>query len=230
MTSRNQSKRHPLMQKMIISAIVLGIFSVVGTTMVAFTFEQTKEKIKENHKLATLRSLHQLVPPATHDNDIFTDTIQVTNLKLLGSKNPVTVFRARKNNKPVAAILTAVAPDGYTGKIFLLVAIKHNGSLAGVRVVNHKETPGLGDAIEIEKSSWITQFNNVSLTNPTTKNWKVKRDGGYFDQLTGATITPRAIVKAVHKALLFYKQQGDKLFVLKAPKPPKPQTTSEPTK
>ncbi len=221
------SKRHPLMQKMIISAVVLGIFSVVGTTMVAFTFEQTKEKIQENHKQATLRSLHQLIPPSEHDNDIFTDIIQVTSPKLLGSKEPVTVFRARKNNKPVAAILTAVAPDGYTGKIVLLVAIKHNGSLAGVRVVNHKETPGLGDAIEIEKSSWITQFNNVSLTNPTTKNWKVKRDGGDFDQLTGATITPRAIVKAVHKALLFYKQQGDKLFVLKTPKP---QTTREPTK
>ncbi len=218
------SKRHPLMQKMIISAIVLGVFSVVGTAMVAFTYEQTKEKIKENHKLATLRSLHQLVPPTEHDNDIFTDIIQVTNLKLLGSKEPVTVFRARKNNKPVAAILTVVAPDGYTGKIFLLVAIKHNGSLAGVRVVNHKETPGLGDAIEIEKSSWITQFNNVSLTNPTTKDWKVKRDGGHFDQLTGATITPRAIVKAVHKALLFYKQQGDKLFILKTPEP---QTTTK---
>ncbi len=218
------SKRHPLMQKMIISAIVLGVFSVVGTTMVAFTYEQTKEKIKENHKLATLRSLHQLVPPAEHDNDIFTDIIQVTNLKLLGSKKPVTVFRARKNNKPIAAILTVVAPDGYTGKIFLLVAIKHNGSLAGVRVVNHKETPGLGDAIEIEKSSWITQFNNVSLINPTTKDWKVKRDGGYFDQLTGATITPRAIVKAVHKALLFYKQEGDKLFDAKTPEP---QTTSK---
>ncbi len=206
-------KLNPLIQKMIISAIVLGVFSIIGTAMVAFTYEQTKEQIKENHRQATLKSLHQLISPAEHDNDIFTDTLQVTNQALLGSKEPVTVFRARKNNKPVAAILTAIAPDGYTGKIFLLVAIKYNGKLAGVRVVSHKETPGLGDAIDIEKSNWILQFNNKSLSNPATEKWKVKRDGGDFDQLTGATITPRAIVKAVHKALLFYKQQGDKLFV-----------------
>ncbi len=206
-------KLSPLLKKMLISSTVLGLFAIVGTSMVAFTFENTKEQIKENHRLATLRSLHQLVPPSEHDNDIFTDTIQVTNLKLLGSKEPVTVFRARKNNKPVAAILSAIAPDGYTGKITLLVAINFNGKLAGVRVVNHKETPGLGDAIDIEKSNWILQFNGMSLLKPSHKKWKVKRDGGYFDQLTGATITPRAIVKAVHKALLFYKQQAAKLFV-----------------
>lgn len=203
---------NPLLKKMIISSIVLGLFAILGTAMVAFTFEQTKEQIEENHKQATLRSLHQLVKPSQHDNDIFVDTLQVTNFKLLGSKKPVTVFRARKNNKPVAAILTAIAPDGYTGKITLLVAIRFNGSLAGVRVVNHKETPGLGDAIDIEKSDWILQFDNKSLLNPESKKWLVKRDGGYFDQLTGATITPRAIVKATHKALLFYKLQRDKLF------------------
>lgn len=212
MSASKNIQLSPLLKKMIISAIVLGLFAIGGTTMVAFTFEQTKNQIKENHRLAILRSLHQLVKPSEHDNDIFTDTIQVTNKKLLGSKYPVTVFRARKNGKPVAAILTATAPDGYTDKISILVAIKYNGELAGVRVVNHKETPGLGDAIDIEKSNWILQFNNKSLDTPGEKNWKVKRDGGKFDQLTGATITPRAIVKAVHKALLFYQQQGDKLF------------------
>lgn len=203
----------PLLKKMLISAIVLGTFAVVGTAMVAFTFEQTKEQIAENQKQATLKSIHQLITPSELDNDIFTDTLKVTDLSLLGIKDPVTVFRARKNHKPVAAILTAIAPDGYTGKITLLVAINYDGSLAGVRVVDHKETPGLGDAIEIEKSKWILQFKNKSLENLTEKLWKVKRDGGQFDQLTGATITPRAVVKAVHKALLFYKQQRDKLFV-----------------
>jgi len=209
----DKSQLSPLIKKMLVSAIVLGTFAIVGTAMVAFTFDQTKDQIAENQKQATLNSLHQLITPAKHDNDIFTDTINVTNLKLLGSKDPVIVFRARKNNKPVAAILTVIAPDGYTGKITLLVAINYDASLAGVRAVNHKETPGLGDAIEIEKSKWILQFNNKSLSNPTEKYWKVQRDGGQFDQLTGATITPRAIVKAVHKALLFYKQQRDKLFI-----------------
>jgi len=203
---------NPMLKKMIISAVLLGAFAVLGTTMVAVTFDQTKEQIQQNQKLATLKSLHQLVPPARHDNDIFNDTISISNLELLGSKQAVTIYRARKQNKPVAAILTAIAPDGYTGKISLLVAINHSGELAGVRVIKHKETPGLGDAIEIEKSDWILQFKSKSLNNPAPKNWKVKKDGGEFDQFTGATVTPRAIVKAVHKALLFYQQQGDTLF------------------
>jgi len=208
-----QKNLNPLLKKMIISAVVLGTFAVVGTTMVAVTFDQTKEQIAENQKQATLKSLHQLVPSSTHDNDIFKDTLQVTSIEFLGSKKPVTVYRARKNKQPIAAILTTIAPDGYTGKITLLVAIKYDASIAGVRVIKHKETPGLGDVIEIEKSNWILQFDNSSLTNPIEKQWKVKRDGGDFDQLTGATITPRAIVKAIHKALLFYKQQRDKLFI-----------------
>lgn len=213
-------KLNPLLRKMIVSAIVLGVFAITGTTMVAFTFEQTKDQIAENQKQATLKSLHQLIPPNKHDNDLYTDTLEITNLELLGSKKSVTLYRARNKKKPVAAILTAVAPDGYTGKITLLVAVNYNGTLAGVRVVKHKETPGLGDAIEIEKSKWITQFDKKSLSNPAKKYWKVKRDGGEFDQLTGATITPRAIVKAVHKALLFYKQQRDKLFTIVTNKTP----------
>ena len=216
----DQKNLNPLLKKMIISAVVLGMFAVVGTTMVAVTFDQTKEKIAENHKQATLKSLHQLIPPSTHDNDIFNDTLQVTSLEFLGSKKPVMVYRARKNKQPIAAILTTIAPDGYTGEITLLVAIKYDASIAGVRVIKHKETPGLGDVIEIEKSNWILQFDNSSLTNPIEKQWKVKRDGGNFDQLTGATITPRAIVKAIHKALLFYKQQRDKLFVQTSAKLP----------
>lgn len=215
-------QNNPLFKKMLISAFLLGTFAVIGTSMVAFTFEQTKEQIEENHKQATLRSLHQLIPPLLHDNDLYSDVTYITHLELLGSKDPVTVFRARKKNKPVAAILKVVAPDGYTGKIHILVAIKFNGKLAGVRVVNHKETPGLGDAIEIEKSNWILQFDGYSLLNPTSKNWRVKRDGGHFDQLTGATITPRAIVKAVHKALLFYKQHRDTLYVEKTKDGTKP--------
>lgn len=204
-----------LLRNMIISSILLGLFAIAGTTMVVLTFDYTKDRIKENYRQATLKSLHQLINENEHDNDLFNDTLTVQDKKLLGSKDPVTVYRARKNNKPVAAILTAVAPNGYTGKIVILVAIRYDGSLAGVRVVNHKETPGLGDAIEIEKSNWVLMFNNKSLTQPAQKDWAVKRDGGQFDQLTGATITPRAIVKAVHNALLYYQQHRDKLFLIK---------------
>ena len=128
------------------------------------------------------------------------------------SKEPVTVYRARKQGKPVALALTTFAPDGYNGTIKILVGINYNGSLAGIRIVSHHETPGLGDAIETDRSNWVYQFNNKSLVNPTPKKWGVKRDGGVFDQFTGATITPRAVVKAVYRSLLYYQANRKMLF------------------
>jgi electron transport complex protein RnfG len=122
------------------------------------------------------------------------------------------VYRARKYGWPVAVVLAPVAPDGYNGTIRLLVAIKMDGTLAGVRVIQHRETPGLGDAIEAERSDWILGFDGKSLNDPVQEKWKVKRDGGDFDQFTGATITPRAVVKAVNKALLYFRLHGHSLF------------------
>jgi len=130
----------------------------------------------------------------------------------LGTKESVPVFRARKDGKPVALAITPVAPDGYVGPIKLLVAISVDGTILGVRVLSHHETPGLGDAIEEKRSNWVLGFNGHSLSNPEDKGWHVRRDGGQFDQFTGATITPRAVVKAVHKALKFYELNKDKLF------------------
>ena len=123
-----------------------------------------------------------------------------------------TAYRARLQGEPVAVIFNSVAPDGYNGKIHLLVGVNIDASLAGVRVVKHAETPGLGDAIEIRKSPWIRGFDGKSLNNPDQAGWRVKRDGGEFDQLTGATITPRAIVAAVRNTLLYYQQNADMIF------------------
>jgi len=114
--------------------------------------------------------------------------------------------------EPVALVIEALAPDGYSGTIRLLVGINIDGSLGGVRVVAHRETPGLGDAIEEERSDWILGFTGKSLQDPPLQKWAVKKDGGAFDQLTGATITPRAVVKAVRQALLYYRDQKDALF------------------
>ena len=199
-------------RNMIISAILLAMFATAGTFFVTYTFDNTIDRINENKRLALLKSIHVLIPPSAHDNDIFTDIISVKNKDLLGSNKPVKVYRARKNNKPVAIIVNSVAPDGYSGNIELLVAINVEGTLAGVRVVHHKETPGLGDAIEENRSDWITKFKQHSLTNPEKKGWAVKRDGGEFDQFTGATITPRAIVKAVYNTLRYYKENRDTLY------------------
>lgn len=201
-----------IIRNMIISALALGFFAIAGTYFVSYTYENTIDKINENKRLTLLKAFHVLISPSQHDNDIFTDIIQVTDKDLLGTNKAVNIYRARKNNNPVAVIINSVAPDGYNGNIELLIAINYDGSLAGVRVVQHKETPGLGDAIEESRSDWILKFRNLSLTNPAKKGWAVKRDGGDFDQFTGATITPRAIVKAVFKTLSYYKIHKDTLF------------------
>lgn len=201
-----------IVRNMLISALVLSLFAIAGTFFVSYTFDNTIDRITENKRLALLKAIHVLIPPNAHNNDIFTDIIYKTNYDLLGSKKPVNIYRARKDSKPVAVIINSVAPDGYNGNIDLLVAINYNGTLAGVRVVHHKETPGLGDAIEANRSDWITKFKMLSLTTPDKKGWAVKRDGGEFDQFTGATITPRAIVKAVYNTLRYYKKNRDSLY------------------
>jgi electron transport complex protein RnfG len=201
-----------IVRNMIISAVVLALFAVAGTFFVSYTYDNTIDRIKENQRLALLKAFHILIPPSAHDNDVFTDIIQVQNKDLLGSKKSVKIYRARKEQKPIAVIINSVAPNGYNGNINLLVAIQFDGKLAGVRVIGHKETPGLGDAIEENRSDWITKFKALSLVNPNKKGWAVKRDGGEFDQFTGATITPRAIVKAVYNTLRYYEEHRDTLY------------------
>lgn len=195
-----------------ITAAILLLFAVLGTGLVAFTFDNTHDVIEANARAALLQNLHTLVPAERHDNDLTEDTLQVRDAALLGTDDAVTVYRARNNGAPVAAILAPVAPDGYSGNIRLLVAINVDGTLAGVRVTAHRETPGLGDWIEASRSDWVTRFTGLALGNPAEKDWAVKKDGGVFDQFTGATITPRAVVKAVKKALIYFKHNRQSLF------------------
>ena len=200
-----------LWKNMLVSAMLLALFAVVGTGLVAFTYQSTAERIAHNEREALLSSLHTLVPATRLDNDPITDRIEVRD-PLLGTDEPVSVFRGRKDGKPVALMLAPVAPDGYGGDIKLLVAINHDGTLAGVRVVSHHETPGLGDRIEAERSDWILHFAGRSLANPKPERWKVKKDGGVFDQFTGATITPRAVVKAVYNTLRYVQAHQQALY------------------
>lgn len=215
-------------RNMVTAALLLAIFSVIGTGLVAYTFENTKQRIELNEKNALLHSLHELITPSSHDNDIFKDTIEVYSPDLLGSRKPVTVYRARMKGQPVAAVFTSIAPNGYSGAIKLLIGVRYDGTLAGVRVITHHETPGLGDAIEPERSGWILGFAGKSLKDPAEKNWKVKKDGGVFDQFTGATITPRAVVKAIRDTLVYFSNNRDKLFKQDLAK--KPASTATPAK
>ena len=199
-------------RQILLSGVFLWLFAVVGTTLVALTEYGTSEAILENERQVLLRNLYALLPRDKLDNDIATDTLELPASTLLGTDGDSTVYRARLAGEPVAAIFNSIAPDGYNGKIHLLVGIYIDGSLAGVRVVKHAETPGLGDAVEIRKSPWINDFAGKSLTNPSQERWAVKRDGGDFDQFTGATITPRAVVAAVRNTLLYYQQNADMIF------------------
>jgi electron transport complex protein RnfG len=202
-----------LIKYMLRTATLLGTFAVVGTGLVALTYEVTREPIAASERAALLRNLHQIVPKTLHDNDLFTDVIHVTAPQALGTNEPMPVYRARQQGEPVALVITCVAPDGYSGNIRLLVGIRYDGSLLGVRAIKHRETPGLGDAIEADRSDWILGFDNKSLGNPPPARWQVKKDGGAFDQLTGATITPRAVVAAVKRSLQYYGAERDMLFM-----------------
>lgn len=202
----------------------LLLFAVVSTALLAWTYELTRETIARSIENEKMKLIAQIAPPATYDNDIMKDTAQLAADKLLGGAETTTIYRGRLNNQPSIAVLQAIAPDGYGGRINLIVAIHHDGRISGVRVISHKETPGLGDYIEIAKNNWITGFNGVSLESRKGSEWKVKKDGGAFDYRAGATITPRAIVKAVHKVLQYYAQHRDELFVdgLPASEEPEP--------
>ena len=204
-------------RQIIITTIILLLFAVAGTTLVAYTFEKTRDQIAANERATLLRKLHRLIPADQHDNVLLEDTITAHDEALLGSEEPVMVYRARRNGEPVALVIAAIAPDGYSGSIKLLVGINVDGTLSGVRVIAHRETPGLGDAIDENRSDWIYIFDGKSLQAPDVDRWAVKKDGGDFDQLTGATITPRAVVKAARNALLYYRDHQEALFAPATP-------------
>lgn len=191
------------------NAVGLGLFAIVTAGAIALAQVFTADRIETNQRLAQARALTEILPSGSYDNDLLQDRISIDhrfNQQLLGpTSETAQIHVAKREGKPVAFILPAVAPDGYTTHIQLLVGIQIDGSLTGVRVTGHKETPGLGDKIDLKKSDWILSFDGKSLSNPTEEAWKVKKDGGNFDQFTGATITPRAVVQAVKQALTFYR-------------------------
>lgn len=192
--------------------LLLAAFAIGATLLVAVTERQTRDQIAENQRQAVLAGIHALIPDAQYDNDILQDTVIVAPTTELGLQSPEQAYRARMDGEPVAVVMPVVAPDGYSGRIRLLVGIYADGTLAGVRVLEHRETPGLGDKIEAKRSDWIKSFEGKSLQDPEPNNWRVKKDGGEFDQFTGATITPRAVINAVRRSLAYFQANREALF------------------
>lgn len=200
-----------LYKSIVISALILGGFAAVSTTLLSITNIATYDAIEESENKALLRNLTELLPANKLNNDLINDRINVRN-SLLGTSAPMNVYRARLNGIDSAVIISALAPNGYNGRINILVGIFVDGTIAGVRVTSHRETPGLGDDIELAKSDWILDFDGKSLKMPIEEQWEVKKDGGVFDQFTGATITPRATVAAILNTLKFYDSNKEMLF------------------
>ncbi len=199
------------------SSIGLGLFAIVTAGVIAVTQVSTKDVISENIRRAQSQSLFELVPASEMDNDLLNDTYSLEPNEILGNKEPVNIHIARKDNQIIALFFPVTSPHGYSGNIDILVGVKRNGELAGVRTLSHKETPGLGDKIETKKSDWIYSLSGLSLENPGADKLKVKKDGGVIDQFTGATITPRAVVNQSRHVLEYFNQHKDTLLEIPAP-------------
>lgn len=188
------------------NSLLLGIFALVVSTSLAITEISTHNLRRDSERQVKSQALEQIIPNEKRNNILLDDRIITNDSDLLHLQNEGYIHIARKDNQITAFILPTRAPDGYGGAIELIVGIYLDGTLAGVRIIKHQETPGLGDKIDLKKTKWILSFNNKSLENTQAEKWAVKKDKGIFDQFTGATITPRAIVNAIYKSLKFYKK------------------------
>lgn len=193
---------------------VLGLFALITSLLLAGTHLGTKDKIADSQRRAAQKALLEIIPEERHDNDILTDTLTIPQhyWSTLGLKKGSELHLARKNGTVFALIVPAVAPDGYSGAIEMIIGINMDGKIAGVRVLNHSETPGLGDKVELKKSPWVLSFNGKSIGSPSPARWKVKKDKGDFDQFTGATITPRAVVAQVERALHYFSEDRERII------------------
>ncbi len=202
-------------RSMLKNAAVLGLFAIATVGVVAAIQQGTAPRIAAAEREAQVQALAQILPAGSYDNHLL-DNSRLVQDELLGNKNPAPAYLATLGGQPSAVILQVTAPDGYSGSIKLLVGILADGRLAGVRALHHRETPGLGDKIDLAKSRWILGFDDKSLSQPDEAGWAVKKDGGQFDQFAGATITPRAVVKAVHKALQYFDKHKAELLAPEA--------------
>ncbi|WP_261881847.1 electron transport complex subunit RsxG [Vibrio pelagius] len=193
------------------NGLTLAIFACASTGLVAVTHYLTKDQIKLQEQAQLLSVLNQVIPHEKHDNELFSSCTLVES-EALGSKQAMPAYIATLNGEPSAIAIEAIAPDGYNGAIKVIVGLDVEGTVLGTRVLAHQETPGLGDKIDLRVTDWITSFTGKQVTESNQDKWKVRKDGGDFDQFTGATITPRAVVKAVKNAVVFVNENQQTLL------------------
>ncbi len=199
------------------SGLILGALAAICTALVAFTYSVTAARIVANEQAYLEQSLAPLLAGIPYTNNLSESTLIIPPPHELPGNGPAIVYRVYAGDEPVAALFVVTARDGFSGPIKLVIGIDTSMSITSVRILEHRETPGLGDLIESSKSDWLTQLDKTSLQSPPPDSWSIKRDGGVFDQLTGASITPRAIIKAVKATLLYFEKHRDSVFAVVPP-------------
>ena len=200
--------KHPILK----SGFTLAIIAAVCTGLVAITWQLTTARIAANEQAWLEQSLQPVLSGLYFDNNVTESTITLQPPHDLPGSEAAVIYRVYADNQPVAALFLVTARGGYTGPIRVLIGIDVAGLVTGVRVVEHHETPGLGDRVETSRSDWILQFDGHSLRDPNPRGWAIKRDGGEFDQITGASVTPRAVIKAIMETLQYFDANADRVF------------------
>jgi len=198
------------------NALILALFALLATSLIGATYWLTQDTINQQAKIQLSKRLDQVIAPQSHDNDLI-KSCQYISDPALGPNPPHLLFLAKKEGKLMGAAIEAIAPDGYSGNINILIGFNENAAISGVRILRHNETPGLGDKISKRVSNWVDAFVGKKPTSNQDPRWSVKKDGGDFDQFTGATITPRAVVKAIKKASVYYQAHYAEFLSLNHP-------------
>jgi len=192
--------------------IILGALAALCTALVATTHHYAEPLIKANEQAFLEESLKPVLGGIKYQNEIKKSMLTLPLPHGLPGNEPAVIYRIYADGVPAAALFVVSAPDGFAGPIKILIGVRMDGSITTVRILQHHETPGLGDGIDASKSDWQLQFDNASLTAPDRKSWSIRRDGGVFDQLTGASITPRAIIRAIKETLEYFEANTKEIF------------------
>jgi electron transport complex protein RnfG len=200
-------------QSIIKTGLTLAVIAAICTALVALTFQATRERIAANEKALLEQSLQPALAGTFYDSGVSESRLVLPSPHGLPGNEPAVVYRVFAEGEPVAALFAVTARDGFSGPIRILVGIDVDGTVTGVRILRHRETPGLGDKIESARSDWVFQFDGRSMGNPVATGWAIEVDGGKFDQLTGASVTPRAIIKAIRDTLNYFETHQDAIFL-----------------
>lgn len=203
-------------QSIVKTGITLAVIAAICTALVALTFQATRERIAANEKALLEQSLQPALAGTFYDSGVSESRLVLPPPHDLPGNDPAVIYRVFAEGEPVAALIAVTARDGFSGPIRILVGIGVDGTVTGVRILQHRETPGLGDKIESARSDWVFQFDGRSMGDPIATGWAIEADGGEFDQLTGASVTPRAIIKAIRATLIYFETHQDEIFLTEA--------------